>query len=207
MTASAILDAKFVIDEIYEDILEILKINNSDFINRIEICTIDGKISTNSSKDISLTSLYGKIHKRYSKSLAKETWKLNTPFFVPPRQIQLDDSDVFHYIPIIDNLKAILANNEISKEFFKPKTSTPGEIRCFNDGLKFKNSKFFIENMNAIQLKVYIDAYSTTNPLGDEKRDYKLEGIYFKINNLEHALMSKDYITQLVILISDKLVK
>ena len=68
-------------------------------------------------------------------------------------------------------------------------------------------SKFFIENMNAIQLKVYIDAYSTTNPLGDEKRDYKLEGIYFKINNLEHALLSKDYITQLVFLISDKLVK
>ena len=106
--SSKYLVQKFVIDEIYEDILEILKINNSDFINRIEICTIDGKISTNSSKDISLTSLYGKIHKRYSKSLAKETWKLNTPFFVPPRQIQLDDSDVFHYIPIIDNWKGYI---------------------------------------------------------------------------------------------------
>jgi hypothetical protein len=42
--------------------------------------------------------------------------------YVEPRQIDLEDNDKFHYVPLLDNLKALLVNPDIYKAFFTKKS-------------------------------------------------------------------------------------
>ena len=58
----------------------------------------------------------------------------------------------------------------------------------------------------SFQLKLYIDAFTTTNPLADLRKKYKLQGLYYKLDNLDFALQSKDS-TQLAVLFDDAYIK
>ena len=60
---------------------------------------------------------------------------------------------------------------------------SPNNTICtFADSNRFKNSDLFSQTANSLQLKLYIEAYDTTNPLGDLRKNYKMQGVYFKVN-------------------------
>jgi hypothetical protein len=156
--------------------------------------------------------LYENCHNRNKKDLPKLIWKKNTGSFVQPVEVIVSEADALtidkiHFVPLLENLCAILNNKEIKIEYFKQKKTEPDKILSFNDTTKFKNSEFFTQNKDAIQLKLFMDAYSDNNALQDAKNKDKIHGMYFKLNNLDEKLLSKDYVTQLILLIDDTLTK
>lgn len=100
-----------------------------------------------------------------------------------------------------------LAKKKHLYEFFKSNEKNFESIQTFDDSLKFHNSEFLSSNTNTIQLKLFIDAYSTANPFADSRRKYIYQGTYFKLNNINHSLLSKNDVTQLVWLFEDRYTK
>jgi hypothetical protein len=81
-------------------------------------------------------------------------------------------------------LKCLLKNDQIKAEFIRKKEKNENEITSFNDSLRFQTNEIFnkVDELS-FQLKLYIDAFTTTNPLADLRKKYKLQGlfIYLKI--------------------------
>jgi hypothetical protein len=206
--SSKYLIQSYVLEEIFLDFKELLKINNADLIKKCKKVSTNGSIDVDTLEAFAIqTSLYEKVYNKNKNKSNQLNWKISTGCYVPGIEIKLDDNDKFYYVPILDNLKAMFNNKEISKEYFKTKTSNPNEICSFNDGLAYKNNPIFSSYENTLQLKLFIDAYTTTNALHDAHKDYKYHGLYLKLNNLNNSLLSKDYVTQLVLLFNDKLTK
>jgi uncharacterized C2H2 Zn-finger protein len=206
--SSKYLIQSYALEEIFLDFKELLKINNADLIKKCKKVSTNGSIDVDTLEELAIqTSLYEKVYNKNKNKSAQLDWKISTGCYVPGIEIKLDDDDKFYYIPIIDNLKAMFNNKEIFKEYFKTKTSKQNEICSFNDGLAYRNNPIFSSYENSLQLKLFIDAYTTTNALHDAHKDYKYHGLYLKLNNLDNSLLSKDYVTQLVLLFNDKLVK
>lgn len=104
-------------------------------------------------------------------------------------------------------MTALFNNKEIKNEYFKQKPASNGKIALFEDSDRFKNTSLFSLNKNAIQLKLFIDAFTTTNVLGDLKKNYKQQGGHYRLNNLDISLQSKDYFTQLAVLFDNQYVE
>ena len=195
-----------VVDEIFIDIQNFIKINNRDIIEKITYfsnnCPELTPFAQQLIDHINIVPIYDKVHKSNHTDLARLTWKKQTKMYVEPIQIDLslENNDKFHYVPILENLKALLSNIEINKAFFQPKNYPPDRITCFESGEKFKNSEFFKTNKNAIQIKLFVDALATTNVLGDSCKLHKEVGVYYKINNFDIMYQTKNYFTQLAML-------
>nr|XP_046468096.1 uncharacterized protein LOC124212256 [Neodiprion pinetum] len=97
----------------------------------------------------------------------------------------------FMYVPILDNLRFILANPSARKIIFhkskqitrngnKQKNNTLQDI---NDGSYFASHPLFAHSNYALQLQIYYDDFETTNPLGSKTGVHKLGGIYFTLRN------------------------
>lgn len=193
----------YVCSEIFEDIGNFISLNNSIIINTIRLLVGNNvefkKIANKIIDHINIANTYELVHKKNKNESNRLTWKQKTNRYVEPVQINLDDQDKFHYVPILSNIKALLNNEQIKYEYFKTKNSSD-KIRSIETANFFKNNKFFLNNKDAIQIKLYIDAFTTTNVLGPNKNNYKQHGVYYKINNIPFNLQSKNYVTQLALL-------
>lgn len=152
------------------------------------------------------TNTFQRIHKKCNKDLVKLIWKAETNMYAEPEEIKLDENDKLHYVPILKNLQCLLKNEDIKKEFKKQRNNNSNTITCFNDSNRYKNCEIFKKDELSFQLKLYIDAFTTTNPLADTRKKDKLQGLYYKLDNLDFSLQSKDYCTQLALLFDDLLI-
>ncbi len=178
----------YVIEEIFNDVVEFININNREI---AKIVKQTGSLEPVVEKHTSLLSemilkvnVFEKTHKKNNTDLAKLIWKSDTQMYAQPEEVQLDDNEKFHYIPILENLKCLLKNDQIKAEFIRKKEKNENEITSFNDSLRFQTNEIFnkVDELS-FQLKLYIDAFTTTNPLADLRKKYKLQGlfIYLKI--------------------------
>ena len=126
--------------------------------------------------------------------------------FVSPISCMLNKpSESFIYIPVLDGLKNLLAHDDILSYIWEspPNSST---ISSFCTSLKFKESAFF-QQPNTVQLELYMDDFTLTNPLGTSSKKHKICAFYLTLGNIPHYLKSKLYTIQLVGLVQNFLIK
>lgn len=129
-------------------------------------------------------------------------------YFVKPVEINLNEK-VFHYVPILDSLKVLMLNQNFKNEYFENsrKLRNPQLIDSFFSCNNFRNNNLFTQNNAYIQIKLFIDGFDTTNPLGDKRKMSNLIGVYYKVGNLPNYLQSSNYTTQLAMLFDKTFIK
>lgn len=131
------------------------------------------------------------------------------PPFVSPVQINIQDNDNIVYIPILETLKSLLRHEDILSFVTKaprPRETSNTIISDFSCGERYKKNSFF-SLPNTLQILLYIDDFTLTNPLGTNSKKHKLCAIYFTIGNIPYHLRSKLYTIQLVSLFPSSLIK
>lgn len=117
---------RYVCDGIMDDIQGFINLNTRNIIDCIETFSKNlpelKQFAQQIIDHIEVASVYEKVHKKNHTDLAKLTWKKETKMYVEPRQIDLEDNDKFHFVPLLDNLKALLVNPDIYKAFFTKKS-------------------------------------------------------------------------------------
>ena len=151
--------------------------------------------------------------KTFSNLLGEETLldlhnrQLNTKFqfkkfirhnfpFIAAKEYLLSSHDKkskFHYVPIIDLLKAVILKPGFLEIITKDHLEKhhPHALYATCDG-SISNS---IEN-NSVQLKIqlYVDEFEVSKTLGAKRGKHKLTAVYFTINNVPLRCRNKDII-------------
>lgn len=98
------------------------------------------------------------------------------------------------YITLIDTLKSFFANPENRRIYFeyqKDHSCDENFFGCFRCGDLFKNSTFFRENPDAIQLQIATDDFEICNALGSKSNIHKVTAVYMTIKNLCSKYLSR----------------
>ena len=92
-------------------------------------------------------------------------------------------TDKFSYVPILETLKNILDNPELTN-LFKPRhIPKEGVYTDIRDAKYFKENLLFSKENDALQIQLFYDDFETANPLGSKKGIHKLGAIYFTLRN------------------------
>ncbi|ELT93442.1 hypothetical protein CAPTEDRAFT_213746 [Capitella teleta] len=124
-----------------------------------------------------------------------------------------DDSDgddgmlPMQYIPILKTLKALLSQEDVIAQVLEDRRSKDGVIRDFCDGDVFGESPLFQQHPNALQVMLYNDEFSCTNPLRNRSKNHKIYAVYFVLGNLSPMYRSALNSIQLVSLCPQPLLK
>lgn len=92
-------------------------------------------------------------------------------------------TDKFAYVPILETLKTIFLNPNLSdmlNSTYIPKESLYVDLR---DGTYLEENPLFSEKKDALQIQLFYDDFETANPLGSKKGVHKLGAIYFTLRN------------------------
>ena len=100
-------------------------------------------------------------------------------------------SHSMQYVPILHTLKALLQHEDILAQVLQGHASQYGVLRDFCDGDVFQHNPLFQQHRWALQIELYYDDFTVTNPLGTRCRDYKLSAVYFILNNLHPKFRSQ----------------
>ena len=211
-----LLIAKYKCDEIFEDIDSIIKLSNKNMIDLINhskkmytedtniLKIVEDHIDTNN-------TLFENVHKKNKSDLVKKKWMEESGFYNPPKQIDLSSEDSFQFISLIGSLKALLSHSQINKIYFEStdvqNITINVKIKKFNDSKNFIKNELFNKEKNAFQIILYMDDFETNNPLGDQRKEDKINAVYFRIGNLDNCYQSLDYVNQAVILSDSKYIK
>ena len=93
-------------------------------------------------------------------------------------------TDTFYYVPLLDNLRALLSLDEIASEVLNPHPSEHGELRDFCDGSVFKSHPLFSTCPHALQIIGYYDELEVVNPIGSYVSKHKLGCLFFFLGNI-----------------------
>ena len=104
---------------------------------------------------------------------------------VRTNQSQKIRKETYVTVPLISQLTILLNKNDVHRQVFGEKIHVPGVLSRFEDGSAFKDSIFFKDHPNAIQLHLYIDEVQITDPVGKKVFKNKMVFVYFTIGNLE----------------------
>ena len=115
--------------------------------------------------------------------------------FVEPQSFYLDVNETdkpFHYISVIDILRAVLSKKDVSKlvEENQHCYHQPGVLFDFCDGEAFGQNLFF--DPSVIRLHFYIDEFEVCNPIGAHRGKYKLTAVYYTVGNLPARYRNKE---------------
>ena len=86
----------------------------------------------------------------------------------------LNKPESMQYIPILRTLNALLKHEDVLGQVLENHRSQDGMIRDFCDGDVFKNSPLFQRHENALQIELYDDEFTCTNPLRRRAKKHKL---------------------------------
>lgn len=127
--------------------------------------------------------------------------------YVSPIELNVQDKDKIVYIPILETLKLFLRHDDILSFIFQPSQKLGNNIISdFSCSNRYHDSGFF-SSPNTIQILLYIDDFTLTNPLGTSAKQHKICAIYFTIGNIPYHKRSQLYTIQLVSLFPSVLIK
>lgn len=116
---------------------------------------------------------------------------------------------VYHYIPILETLKSLLAERSVLQQFIDGNKDENLDENNFNDyisGSVYKNNPFFATSDKKLEIILYQDAFEVCNPLGSAKGKHKILGVYMVLGNLKPYNRSKIDNINLVALCKNKFV-
>jgi hypothetical protein len=198
---------KSTCDEIFEDIYEFIRIKDQ-YLSRLVVESlktygVNEAIQQAIVNQIRFSNTYAEIHSQLKGENKKRNFIEESEYFVAPREILLGQDELkkysFHYVPIKDNLKALLKKKEIRDQLFKIKQSEDGIIKSYRDGSYCKKNNL-LNQEESICLEFYADEFEIVNPIGDARGVYKAVGVYYRIGNLHWSLKSTNHTIQLAAL-------
>lgn len=103
-------------------------------------------------------------------------------------------------VSLIDTLNSFFACADNRRIYFDQENHLCDEntFSCFRCGDLYKNSRFFQENPNAIQLEIGTDDFEICNALCSKSNVHKLTAVYMVIHNLPSKYLSRLQNTYLV---------
>ena len=94
--------------------------------------------------------------------------------------------DSFQYVPLIDTLKLVLSNEEVSTYLQKDPVSSPdGIFTSYRDGENFKSNPFFQKHRKAVGIHLYYDDFLINNPIGTKTHAHKMGGYYYTERSIQ----------------------
>ncbi|CAC5426219.1 unnamed protein product [Mytilus coruscus] len=85
--------------------------------------------------------------------------------------------------------------------------SNDGVLRDYCDGNSYNSNPLFRDDHKALQVTLFFDEFTATNPLGHQIKNYKIGGFYMLLGNLPPKFRSKLYVIQLVVLCLSSCIK
>lgn len=117
---------------------------------------------------------------------------------------RLNKKCFYHYVPILESLKALMQNNSVKFQVENPIVIYDNtSLTDYSDGTVFKLHNIFRES-NFIKIFLYQDSFETVNPLGSAKKKHKILAVYYTLGNFYPWNRSKTDNMQLVILCKQK---
>lgn len=134
------------------------------------------------------------------KEYFKERFSYVEPVAILLGKNKKNQDATFHYVPIIDTLKALLYDESVVSQCLNPLSTEVGVLRDFVDGIVHKSIPLFDQQSDAVKLLLFQDAFEVVNPLGSAKKKHKILAVYFMLGNLYPWNRSRIHAIQLVLL-------
>lgn len=115
------------------------------------------------------------LRKKFYKSHFYSVW---------PQKKLLPKGEFFHFVPILETLKALFHDKSLNFNINIPVQHENDLLKDFTDGSAFRTNKFFKENPNGLRLILYQDDFELVTPIGPAKGKHVLTGVYLAIGNL-----------------------
>jgi len=161
-------------------------------------------------KHLTLNDLFLKSHKLLNNKLKRTNYYTHNKRYISPKKIMLGtDAEgretFFHYVPILETIKAMYADKSIEAYLDLPMPSSTDIFQDFHDGKMFKKNEFFANNPKAIKVILYQDSFEIVNPIGSARTKHKILGVYMSLGNLPDYIRTHINSIQLVALVKEKL--
>lgn len=104
-----------------------------------------------------------------------------------------------HYIPVTETVRSLFKNRKFLDLYLnyngdsalRGHTCENNVYRGFCCGRVFKENELFKNWPDSLQIRIFTDDFTVTNPLGPASTLHKLTAVYFSIQNLPAELLSK----------------
>ena len=174
-----------------DEIANLLTVNNEQFAVRIQRALTEA--NDLSEVDIEM-ALRQQNHasagacKSVSNSRHLDQYVIKNFRYVAPVQQILGHSNgkaqTMQYVSILETLKSLLMHEDIIAEIFNERQATDGNLRDYCDGKFFRKNPLFQFDKKCLQVQLYCDEFTLTNPYRDRGKNYKLFAVYFQLGNL-----------------------
>lgn len=136
----------------------------------------------------------------------KQNAKFKEEHFVDPVEITLEGNKKTVYVPILETLKLLLGHEDILACVSQSKNVSDSDSTVVSDFASSKKGREFMSNTD-LQIQLYFDDYTLTNPLAASSRKHKICAVYFQLGNIPHQYRSKLSTIQLVSLTKSTVIK
>lgn len=130
--------------------------------------------------------------------------------FVPPVQYDLDRNSKhrkYQYIPIFQTLEKRLGHDDVFSYIVNNHISDDNVLRDFCDGDLFRNNELFGSDHTALQIILYFEEFTASNPIGNKVKNFKIGAFYMTLGNITPKYRAQLYTIQLVALCMSSLLK
>lgn len=101
----------------------------------------------------------------------------------------------YQFVSPLKTIKSIFSIPNFEREYFEynagNQTNEPGIFESFCSGSVYKNSEFFQQNPNALQIELAIDDFESCCGMKSKATVHKITGIYFRLRNIPPHWNSK----------------
>lgn len=135
-----------------------------------------------------VTSQLNKFNSRFKRTKSFAT----NPNYVAPRTFSAGNQKTFQYVPILETLEKLFANENFSDEYFRYNDNHVCKDGIFERlccGKNFRKSSFFQSNPKMVQIQLFFDDVQLTSPL--KTKPHKVCSIYFIVRNFPPNFVSK----------------
>ncbi|XP_064638338.1 uncharacterized protein LOC135494351 [Lineus longissimus] len=131
----------------------------------------------------------------------KERFSLVEPTeIVLSRNAQNKPVDTFQYIPLPDQLSALMKHEDVDGHVIVGHKSDASRIEDYCDGSLYEMNEIFQENCHHLQIFGYVDEFTVSNPLRNKAKKYKITAVYYILGNIPPKLRSRLYVIQVACL-------
>ena len=155
-------------------------------------------------KSISTDHLFRKYcldHLNYLEPQVQEIGKIKV------NDEEIEVTDKFIYIPIIEVLKRYLATPEVWASISSEGNWTSDALGNFKSGSIYKRHELFQRYSDALRLIFYCDEIEVVNPIGSAKGKHKLCCVYFMVDNIQSNWKSSLQNIHLCLIVKYKLIR
>ncbi len=125
------------------------------------------------------------------KSFCRKRLNMNEPIEIILGYSDNGKPETMQYISVIKTLQDLLSHEDVIAQVLRGHKSPNHLLKDFCDGKLYAKNRLFSEDDTALQILLYIDEFTVSNPLGYRVAKYKITAIYFLLGNLEPKFRSK----------------